>query len=96
MAHDVSAVELVVPTTQRWVVRTITLFYPGSLGDSYFQAVDQATNATWWKDEEGALSGASFVYATDLRIVLREGSIQQLTGGGGPDVTLSGYAFTLP
>jgi hypothetical protein len=92
----VSSIALNVPADQRWVIRGITLFYPGAVTLSSFQASESISTATWWKDNQGILTGAVFVSATDLRIVLEEGTTHDIVGSGDPDVGLYGYALTLP
>ena len=72
------------------------MFYPGAVGTSGSQIVDDGSGATIWQDDQGVLSGAVYLAPTDLRWVLQEGRSFTVTGSGGPDIGIYGYALELP
>lgn len=95
LAHAVVSRSFVIPAGERWVVRTITTFYPGGSAFPAMQIVETTSNATvWWDSAQESVSGL-FRYWTDLRLTLEEGQALTVTGNGGPDISISGYQFIL-
>lgn len=92
-------VPLVVPSTERWVIRTVTLFIPGPLG-GIAQFVDHASDTTFFWYLFSSVPAGGFYATPDTRLVLMEGSQTDIgaDGGGGEgiDITAHGFVLTLP
>lgn len=95
LEHQPTDRTLVVPEDRVWVIRTITLFYAGSVADQWVQLVLEEANATLYKHDTGIITGSVMVIENDLRIVVEPGQTLHVTGSGDADVGFFGYSFAL-
>jgi hypothetical protein len=94
--HAVVSGTLEVPAGFIWVIRTITVFYPED-GGGLSQLVGNTSLVTIFHDTAGpVVVGGQWRYWAYLNIVLPPVETYQLSGSGSPDITLNGYALTLP
>jgi hypothetical protein len=97
-AHDVSSGDFSVPAGFLWVVRDISIFCPGVETGGSVQFFDNDTLATWfWAPVTPDLAGV-YVEDPDCRKVLPSESSHhfQTSLPSNVDITLNGYALTLP
>lgn len=96
LAHAVSSDGFTVPTDETWVIRTITVFWPGGSAAPLAQLIDVLSGATlWWDTDTVSLAGL-FHHLDDVRIVLPAGSGVSVVGFESPDIALHGYRLSLP
>lgn len=96
LGHHVSSDGFTVPTDRTWVIRTITVFWPGGSVTPGAQLVDVLSGATIWWDTDTISVAGLYHHLDDVRIVLPAASAINVLGFGDPDITLNGYSLTLP
>ena len=94
--HNVSSTVVSPPAGELWVVRTITVFYQAEQVTTAMQIVGQANDVTYWYDSASTELTGEFKAWYDLRLVWDSGVGWEITGLGGPDVSLHGFKLTTP
>ena len=88
-----------VPAGVVWVVKCIKVFYPDGLIGGLAQLVDATTLTTLFWDTAGPnpeTPTGNFRFWNQMHIVMSHGVDYEMSGSGSPDVTLNGYALTVP